>query len=161
MDVSKIMEWSTNDNHPSSTTYSSNIVNQYTAMTGARLEFGYDYMGRRVFKKVHQGDLLVKHLLFAYEPFGQCRHAGASANPFRFSSEYHDDETGLVYYNYRHYSPKLGRWISRAPAGEDGGANLYGMVYNNIINIYDMLGLDALNIFMMKPSMNEMLFSVI
>ena len=39
------MEWNTNDNHPSSTTYSSNIVNQYTAMSGARLEFGYDYMG--------------------------------------------------------------------------------------------------------------------
>ena len=103
----------------------------------------------------------MKHLIFAYEPFGQYRHTGASANPFRFSSEYHDDETGLVYYNYRHYSPKLGRWISRDPAGEEGGANLYGMVYNNIINIYDLLGLDALNIFMMKQSMNEMLFSVI
>lgn len=114
------MEWSTNDNHPSSTAYSSNIVNKYTAMTGARLEFGYDYMGRRVFKKVRQGDLLVKHLLFAYEPFGRPRHAEASANPFRFSSDYHDDETGLVYYNYRHYSPKLGRWISRDPAGEEG-----------------------------------------
>ena len=89
------MEWSTNDNHPSSTAYSSNIVNQYTAMTGARLEFGYDYMGRRVFKKVRQGVLLVKHLFFAYEPFGRPRRAEASANPFRFSSEYHDDETGL------------------------------------------------------------------
>ena len=155
------MEWSTNDNHPSSTAYSSNIVNQYTAMTGARLEFGYDYMGRRVFKKVRQGDLLVKHLILAYEPFGQCRHAGASTSTFRFSSEYHDDETGLVYYNYRHYSTNLGRWISREPIGEDGGANLYGMVYNNIINIYDLLSLDTLNIFMMKQSMNEMLFSVI
>ena len=118
MDVSKIMEWSTNDNHPSSTAYSSNIVNQYTAMTGARLEFGYDYMGRRVFKKVRQGDLLVKHLIFAYEPFGRRRHAGTSANPFRFSSEYHDDETRLVYYNYRHYSPNFGRWIKRATVGE-------------------------------------------
>ncbi len=52
------MEWSTNDNHPSSTAYSSNIVNPYTAMTGARLEFGYDYMGRRVFKKVRQATYL-------------------------------------------------------------------------------------------------------
>ena len=58
MDVIIIMEWSTNDNHPSSTAYSSNIVNQYTAMTGARLEFGYDYMGRRVFKKVRQATYL-------------------------------------------------------------------------------------------------------
>ena len=45
MDVIIIMEWSTNDNHPSSTAYSSNIVNQYTAMSGARLKSGYDYMG--------------------------------------------------------------------------------------------------------------------
>lgn len=201
------MEWSTNDNHPSSTAYSSNIVNPYTAMTGARLEFGYDYMGRRVFKKVRQGDLLVKHLIFAYdgykliaefdaldgnaqtagylwqpsgqdvplmrtagtaveylvadgnknivqirdaegnatdgyayEPFGQCRHAGASANPFRFSSEYHDDETGLVYYNYRHYSPKLGRWISRDMIEEMGGNNMYIIANNNTINAIDING---------------------
>ena len=137
------MEWNTNDNHPSSTAYSSNIVNQHTAMTGARLEFGYDYMGRRVFNKVRQGDLLVKHLLFAYEPFGQCRHAGASANPFRFSSEYHDDETGLVYYNYRHYSPNLGRWISSYPVEEDGGDNLYSFADNNGICRSGILGLDC------------------
>ena len=29
----------------------------------------------------------------------------AEVNPFRFSSEYHDDETSLVYYN-----PLLGKW---------------------------------------------------
>ena len=142
MDVSKIMEWSANDNRPSSTTYSSNIVNQYTAATGARLEFGYDYMGGRVFKKVRQGDLLVKHLIFAYEPFGQCRHAGTFARPFRFSSDYHDDETGLLYYNYRHYSPNLGRWISRDPVGEEGGDNLYSFADNNGICRSDILGLD-------------------
>ena len=110
------MEWNTNDNHPSSMAYSSNIVNQYTAMTGARLEFGYDYMGRRVFKKVRQGDLLVKHLIFAYEPFGQCRHAGASTSTFRFSSEYHDNESGLVYYNYRHYSPNPRKMDQEGPS---------------------------------------------
>ena len=34
-------------------------------------------------------------------------------NPYRFSSEYHDDALGLVYYNYRHYNPADGRWIGR------------------------------------------------
>ena len=34
-------------------------------------------------------------------------------NPFRFSSEYADDALGLVYYNYRHYNPADGRWMSR------------------------------------------------
>ena len=31
------------------------------------------------------------------------------------SSEVADDETGLVYYNYRYYSAELGRWLSRDP----------------------------------------------
>jgi RHS repeat-associated protein len=37
---------------------------------------------------------------------------------FRFSSEYLDPETGLVYYGFRYYSPELGRWMSRDPIGE-------------------------------------------
>ena len=43
---------------------------------------------------------------YAYGPFGQILHMEgelAEINPFRFSSEYYDDETGLVYYNYRYY----------------------------------------------------------
>ncbi len=54
-------------------------------------------------------------------------------NPFRFSSEYHDDETSFVYYNYRYYSPALGRWLSRDPIEEEGGVNLYGMCQNTTI----------------------------
>ncbi len=42
-------------------------------------------------------------------------------NPFRFSSEYYDSELDLVYYNYRHYSPSLGRFLSRDPIEEQGG----------------------------------------
>jgi len=64
---------------------------------------------------------------------------------FRFSSEYHDSETGLVYYNYRYYSPELGRWLNRDPIGESGGVNLYGMVGNDVINNWDFLGQDWLD----------------
>ena len=39
----------------------------------------------------------------------------ANLNPYRFSSEYADDAFGLVYYNYRHYNPKDGRWMGRDP----------------------------------------------
>jgi RHS repeat-associated protein len=59
---------------------------------------------------------------------------------FRFSSEYFDSETGLVYYNFRYYSPELGRWLSRDPIGESGGENLYGMLDNDTINYWDWLG---------------------
>ena len=55
----------------------------------------------------------------------------AEDNPFRFSSEYADDELGLVYYNYRYYNPQNGRWISRDPAKEEKTNNLYWFVRNH------------------------------
>ena len=48
----------------------------------------------------------------------------AAVSPFRFSSEYHDDAIGCVYYNYRHYNPLDGRWMSKDPMGEEGNLNL-------------------------------------
>ena len=178
-----------------------------------RLEFNYDYMGRRFEKKVYSANVLTKHEKFVYDgykliqvldalndnavtmtfvwhpestgldtpfsmtydgeiyyyvtdgnknvmslidaagtkvaeyvydPFGRLLSSTgelAEINPFRFSSEYHDDETGLVYYNYRYYSPELGRWISRDPIEEEGGVNLYAMVGNNPITHFDQFGL--------------------
>jgi len=81
---------------------------------------------------------------YEFSPFGKVIVASGS-NPdafdFRFSSEYLDTETGLVYYNYRYYSPELGRWCSRDPIGERGGWNLYAMVENDPGNWWDWLGL--------------------
>jgi RHS repeat-associated protein len=68
----------------------------------------------------------------------------ANANPFRFSTKYTDNETGLLYYGYRYYQPQTGRWLSRDPIEEQGGANLYGFVFNNPIHLVDSLGLDVL-----------------
>ncbi len=81
---------------------------------------------------------------YEYSPFGVPTLAAgtyAAANSFRFSSEYHDPETNLVYYNYRYYSPALGRWLSRDPIGEIGGINLYGMCHNNPVIQWDKNGL--------------------
>ena len=177
-----------------------------------RLEFSYDYMGRRFEKKVYTANVLTKHEKFVYDgykliqvldalnsdavtmafawhpestgldtpfsmtydgetyyyvtdgnknvmslidaagtkvaeyvydPFGRLLSSTgelAEINPFRFSSEQYDDETGLVYYNYRYYSPELGRWIKRDPIGEDGGVNLYAMVENSPVNKIDLYG---------------------
>ena len=86
---------------------------------------------------------------YDYAPFGGTTrtHRDSSAafdivalNPFRFSSEYYDSELDLVYYNYRHYSPSLGRFLSRDPIEEQGGLNLYAFVGNNSISISDILG---------------------
>ena len=82
---------------------------------------------------------------YMYGPFGQLLSMDgglAEENPLRFSSEYFDDETGLVYYNYRYYSPQMGRWINRDPIEEEGGVNLYQILSNNAINKVDYLGMD-------------------
>ena len=81
---------------------------------------------------------------YTYGPFGQVLSmdgALAEVNPFRFSSEFHDDETGLVYYNYRYYNPSLGRWTKRDPIEERGSQNLYSIAHNNLVNAIDRLGL--------------------
>lgn len=80
---------------------------------------------------------------YEYDPFGRLNYSSgvlANSNPFRFSTKYHDDETGLYYYGYRYYSAELGRWLNRDPIAEQGGPNLYGFVGNDGINNIDKLG---------------------
>jgi len=60
---------------------------------------------------------------YEYSPFGKITQSiGTMTSEFdyRFSSEVFDDETNLVYYNYRYYSAELGRWLSRDPLYERG-----------------------------------------
>jgi RHS repeat-associated protein len=81
---------------------------------------------------------------YEYDPFGNVlviTGSEAENNIFRFSTKYFDAETELYNYGYRDYSPKLGRWTSRDPIGEEGGLNLYGFVRNDPINFWDFLGL--------------------
>jgi RHS repeat-associated protein len=81
---------------------------------------------------------------YEYDAFGKIVYQNgplATTNSFRFSSKYLDEESGLYYYGYRFYDPKLGRWINRDPIEEDGGLNLYGFVENDGINSYDLLGM--------------------
>jgi len=83
---------------------------------------------------------------YEYGPFGDLTQASglmARANPIRFSSKYHDDATGLIYYGYRYYSPTLQRWLNRDPLGEEGGLNLYGFVENDPVNGFDPLGMEG------------------
>ena len=62
----------------------------------------------------------------------------AYLNPYRFSSEYADDALGLVYYNFRHYNPCDGRWMSRDTI-DDYAFTLYTFCNNNLG--FDTLGL--------------------
>ena len=90
------------------------------------------------------GGELVAH--YEYDPFGNVVVASgrlARANSVRFSSKYHDEETGLVYYGLRYHHPGRGRWLNRDPLGEAGGLNLYGFVGNRGVNAVDPTGESA------------------
>jgi len=49
--------------------------------------------------------------------------------------------SGVRYYGLRYYNPTQGRWLSRDPSEENGGANLYGYISNDPLNRIDLLGL--------------------
>jgi len=83
---------------------------------------------------------------YEFSPFGKvvtATGAMSSAFNYRFSSEYLDVETGLVYYNFRFYSPELGKWISRDPIEERSGYNMYTFCRNNSISNIDARGLST------------------
>ena len=89
------------------------------------------------------GEARGRRALYEYRPYGGLITSEgnmAEENKFRFSSEYMDDELGLVYYNYRHLNPLDGRWISRDPIEEEGGWNLFAFVNNNGMINLDYLG---------------------
>ena len=81
---------------------------------------------------------------YEYSSFGEVILSSgdlALANPFRFSSEYSDDALGLVYYNYRHFEPMMGRWVQRDPIGEKLDVIVYPYVNNQPQGKEDFLGL--------------------
>jgi RHS repeat-associated protein len=80
---------------------------------------------------------------YEYSPYGQLiRTTGLMAHqmPFRFSTKFWDEESGLLYYNFRFYNPSLGRWINRDPTTDQVFLNLYLFCHNNPISRMDMDG---------------------
>ncbi len=80
---------------------------------------------------------------YEYGPFGEpIRVSGPAAqNPFRFSTKRTCNTTDLVLYEYRAYSPSLGRWLRRDVIGEARGLNRYALGWNDGICCFDVLGL--------------------
>ena len=95
----------------------------------------------------YASDSGVKLADFEYGPFGEkirenvYGSSQGQAFAFSWSTKYEDMETGLLYYGYRYYNAETGRWLNKDPIEEQGGVNLYGMVGNDAVNGFDILGL--------------------
>ena len=82
---------------------------------------------------------------YDYSPYGQAASTEDLVQLVQWPGEMHDEEPALVYYNYRYYNPKDGRWINRDPIAEQGGWNLYAFLGNSTQDKFDMFGLQALD----------------
>jgi RHS repeat-associated protein len=67
--------------------------------------------------------------------------ASAIGNPYTFTGQRFDPETGLHHYKERYYSSSQGRFISRDPMGYRGGLNLQSYAGNRPTNRIDPNGL--------------------
>ncbi|MBS0626576.1 MAG: RHS repeat-associated core domain-containing protein, partial [Verrucomicrobia bacterium] len=80
---------------------------------------------------------------YSYTAFGEELFSPPSSqNPWRFSSKRTDNETGLVYYGRRYYTPKIGRFLTPDPLGLEAGPNLYAFVLNDPLTHFDLYGLE-------------------
>ena len=114
-------------------TYAANNLNQYMSVDAFVPQYDDDG-NKNVSEVIASANDVAAH--YEYAPFGALtvsRGASAEANPFRFSSEYAEDDTATVYYNYRHYEPLMGRWMSRDPIGDRGESGLYGFCANLVM----------------------------
>jgi RHS repeat-associated protein len=77
-----------------------------------------------------------------YDEFGNLiNDTNPGFQPFGFAGGLYDQDTKLVRFGSRDYSPSVGRWTAKDPILFDGGdTNLYGYVLNDPVNSIDSNG---------------------
>ncbi len=82
---------------------------------------------------------------YAYDAFGvELSPVSSDANPFRYSGEYFDAESGDYYLRARYSAPGLGRFLSEDPVRD--GSNWYVYCNNNPVRFIDSFGLSPVAI---------------
>ena len=84
--------------------------------------------------------------VFSYDSFGQlavCHSFEPSSFRNQFSTKENDFETGLIYYGFRFYNPKIGKWLSLDPIGRYSPSQnsfLYNCryVYQDYLGLYEI-----------------------
>jgi RHS repeat-associated protein len=78
---------------------------------------------------------------YAYDPYGNSTSStGTLTNPFQFSGEYRDSESGLYYLRARYYDPTTAQFLSLDPIGSKTRSP-YAYVSGNPLNGTDPSGL--------------------
>ena len=61
-------------------------------------------------------------------------YSGSYLNPFRYSGEYFDEETGFYYLRARYYDPSIGRFLTEDPA--EDGTNWYAYIMDGLKKVF-------------------------
>jgi RHS repeat-associated protein len=80
---------------------------------------------------------------YDYDPYGNPLQITAPVTDFGYAGMFLHQPSGLYLTEFRAYDPVTGRWLSRDPAGEIGGINLYAYVKGDPVSFTDPLGLGA------------------
>ena len=89
------------------------------------------------------GDGGVIQATYAYEPYGATQASGTDEGNSQQFTARENDGTELLYFRWRHYNPKYGRFISEDPSGFAGGPNLYEYADGDPVDQYDPSGLSG------------------
>ena len=101
-----------------------------------------DHLGSISLELDHDARIISREHFY---PFGETAYLAGdnevevSYKTVRYSGK-ERDATGLYYYGFRYYAPWLQRWVNPDPAGEVDGLNLYRMVRNNPVTLFDTDG---------------------
>ncbi|MGM0440212.1 MAG: RHS repeat-associated core domain-containing protein [Chlamydiota bacterium] len=77
---------------------------------------------------------------YSLSAFGEETLSFSPINPWRYASKRIDEESSLIFFGRRYYSPTLGRWITNDPKDFADGINLYAYVHNNPLVLFDLYG---------------------
>ena len=117
-----------------------------TNLIGAGIEARLNVSGGYFLQKNAHGDVTAaisgteRVATYDYDAFGNTLvEEGEINNPIRYSGEYLDEESGLIYLRARYYDPSVGRFISEDPIRD--GMNWYAYCGNSPIMFADPSGL--------------------